>query len=288
MTAPATRLAAVRIAVVLFALISLVAEGGTYLGLGTRAAATFEPVGVLRGLGQPLPAGAWYALLTLLSGSGLLFLVGRWARVSGPLFALSLLVATTYRSSWSMLFHSENLVVMHVGVLALSRSCDAYSWGGRAPRRDSAAYAWPLLLLGAITTATYFVAAVAKLRIGGLAWVTGDVLLHQVGWDNLRKAELGVGFSPFASTLLRWPQLFPPLAAGALLLELFAPLALLGPRIGRVWAACAWCLHLGIAAVMWITFAYPLVGVAYASFFPCERVVEGARARWAARRGLPE
>lgn len=281
--APPTRLAAVRIAVVAFALASIAAEGGTYLGLGGRAATTFEPVGLLGSLPRPLPAAGWYALLAVLYGSGAAFLVGARPRVSGPLFALALLLVTTYRSSWSMLFHSENLIVLHVGVLALTRSCDAYTWGGREPRDEDFRYAWPLLLLGALTTATYFVAAVAKLRIAGPEWVTGDVLVHQIGWDNLRKAELGVGHSPVAAALLRHPQLFPPLAGGALLVELAAPLALLGPRMGRVWAAAAWLLHLGIAAVMWITFAYPLLGIAYLSFFRCERPAEALRRRCAAR-----
>jgi len=51
--------------------------------------------------------------------------------VSGPLFALLFALVTSYRSSFSMIYHSENLMVWHVLVLGLAPSADAWSWDAR-------------------------------------------------------------------------------------------------------------------------------------------------------------
>jgi hypothetical protein len=107
----------------------------------------------------------------------------------------------------------------------------------------------------------------------------GEILLNQVGWDNLRKIELGSPHSQLGGALLAFPALFTPLSWGSLVLDLGAPLALLHRRLGRAWAVGAWGFHLGIAAMMWIVFPYPFVGVAYASFFDCEKVIEAVRRR---------
>ena len=57
-----------------------------------------------------------------------------------------------------------------------------------------------------------------------------------------------------------------------LAIELGAPLALLGPRIGRGWAYAAWAFHAGIALVMGITFPYHLLGFAFLALFPLDRL----------------
>jgi hypothetical protein len=172
-----------------------------------------------------------------------------------------------------MIFHADNLLVFHVAVLAVSRSSDAYAYGrGRGSPESGEAYGWPTELISAITLATYFVAGVAKLKVTGLAWITDDTLLHHVAFDNVRKVELGASHSPFAGLAMAFPAAFVPLAALTLLVEVGAPLALAHRTVGKVWAVIAWGFHVGIALVMWITFAYPLTGFAYLSFFDVERL----------------
>ena len=39
-------------------------------------------------------------------------------RVTAPLAALGMLWVTAYRNSWGMVFHTENLLVIHLAVLA--------------------------------------------------------------------------------------------------------------------------------------------------------------------------
>jgi hypothetical protein len=49
------------------------------------------------------------------------------------------------------------------------------------------------------------------------------------------------------------------------IVELGAPLALLGRRLAYAWIALAWCFHAAVFAVMVVLFPYPLVGIAFAS-----------------------
>ena len=57
-----------------------------------------------------------------------------------------------------------------------------------------------------------------------------------------------------------------------LVVELGAPLALLGRRWAYTWVALAWSFHVAVLALMAVLFPYPLVGVAFASMLPVERL----------------
>ena len=114
-------------------------------------------------------------------------------------------------------------------------------------------------------------------RMSGLEWVTSDLLRNYVAYDALRKIELGSTHSPLVASLVEQGWLFKPFAGFSLALELGAPLALLSPRIARPWLLCALGFHVGVLLVMAIFFPYPLFGVAFASFFPVEKLVERFR-----------
>jgi hypothetical protein len=62
--------------------------------------------------------------------------------------------------------------------------------------------------------------------------------------------------------------------------------ALVGGRIARVWAASAWCFHVGVVLLMNIWFPYPLLGVAYAPLFSVERPFAWAIRRWRSRKNV--
>jgi hypothetical protein len=180
----------------------------------------------------------------------------------------------TYRNSWGQVFHTENILVLHVLVLAVAPAADALSLDGRGREVpcDDARYGWPVRLMCIVTVLTYFIAGETKLRIAGLDWVTSDSLRNYVAFDNLRKTELGDVHSPLGGWLVGHGWLFPPLAVLTLAIELGAPLALLGGRVARAWAALAWAFHAGVVAVMAIVFPYPLLGIAFAPFFEVERL----------------
>ena len=140
--------------------------------------------------------------------------------------------------------------------------------------------------MSSVTVATYVVAGVAKLRLGGgTDWLTGDRLLRLVAHDNLRKRLLADVYSPLAGPLVGHPLLFRFGAAVALVVELGAPLALLGGRVRYVWIASAWMFHVVVLAVMAVLFPYPLCGIAYASMLPVERSAGAGGNAFVTRRG---
>ena len=279
--APADRLALLRILIGAFALGYLLIRGAALTNVSDFGDTQFDAVGVVNVLSEPLPAPLVRALLVLTVTFGVAFLMGWRYRVSGLLFALLLLWVTTYRNSWGQIFHTENLLVLHVLVLSLAPAADTRSLDARSGRTTPTAgphprYGWPLRLMAVITVIAYMIAGEAKLTEAGTAWVTDDVLRNQVAFDNLRKILLGGIHSPIGAALVQYRWIFLPLAALTIVVEIGAPLALLRGRIfGRSislwWAITAWAFHLGIFAFMFIIFPYRLLGVAYLPFFAVER-----------------
>ncbi|WP_434417612.1 HTTM domain-containing protein [Nannocystis pusilla] len=275
--APPERLAALRLLVGGFAVVYLAARLPNLLGL--YGLGGFRPVGVVSLLATPLPPAAVLAQALVALLLGLAFALGLAFRVTGPAFALVLLWVLSYRNAWGMIFHTENLLVMHVLALGCSRAADAWSLDARRARRrgapppvPSTTYGWPVRLLALLTVGSYFIAGVAKLRLSGLGWATSDLLRNYIAYDNLRKHLLGDWYSPLGAWLVGHAWLFPPLATASLLLELLAPVALLGPRFARVWSLLAWTFHFGVWAIMAIFFPYPLLGLAFAPLFAVERL----------------
>lgn len=286
--APAERLAALRILVGSFATIYLACRVPYVLDVAALPRGRFEPVGIVAVLDAPLAAAVVRAVLIAALVTGVLFVLGWRHRVVAPAFALLLLASLTYSNSWQHIAHTENLVLLHVAVLAIVPAADAWALdsrraGGVAP--PTSGYGWPIQLMSVLTVVTYVLAGVAKVRHGGADWVDGDVLRNLVAHDNLRKIVLGDVHSPIGGWLVGHGWVFPPLAALSLGVELGAPLALLGGRIRHVWIVAAWCFHLGVLALMAIFFPYPLSGIAFASFLRPERLV--ARVARTIRRPAP-
>ena len=219
----------------------------------------FDPVGPLGLLDGPLPDLLLVALVVATPISCAAFAAGRAVAVSGPAAALTFLAVTTYRNSWGQLFHTENLVALHLVVLAIA----VYARGDRR---------WAVDALAVLTVGTYVVAGVAKLRIGGIEWLDGDVLRHQIAFDNARKELLGDVSSPFAGWFLRQGWLLGPAAIATMVIELGAPLALLGRRWAVGWCVAGFGFHVAITVFMAILFPYQLLGIALAPLLPVERL----------------
>jgi hypothetical protein len=273
--APALRLASVRLLTGSFALVYLLVRAPVLADFSRLHASDFDPVGIVNVLRAPLPAvfvwGSW--ALCVLTGAA--FTVGVRFALSGPAFALLFLWVTSYRNSWGMVFHTDNLAVIHLLILGLCPAADALAIDarGRSEMAADARYGWPLRLLGAVTVATYVLAGVAKLHNSGVAWASGDILRNYIAYDAMRKIQLGSLHSPFGAWLVQhaWP--FPIIGALTFVLELGAPLALLGGRVAIAWVAGIWAFHVGVLLTMAIAFPYPLCGVGFAALLPAERVV---------------
>jgi hypothetical protein len=283
---PAERLALLRCCIGAYALIYLVSRASHLNAPARYAASSFAPIGIVNLLDQPLPSPWVYALFGCAVLTGALFTLGIAYRLVAPLFALLLLWVLSYRHSWGMIFHTDNLFWLHVALLASTPAADVYAWGKQpasSPEslaRAHGSYGWAIRSMCLVTVASYVVAGAAKLSITGWSWAGGHALREQIAYDALRKIELGSIHSPFGPWLLPQQWLFAPLSTFSLAVELLAPVALLGGRLASTWCMSAWLFHLGVLVLMAIAFSYPLSGCAFLAFFPIER------AFWALQRRL--
>lgn len=291
--APAPRLAMFRILVGAFATLYCSGRLLYWVQVSRLPAYRWKPIGLAAWVSQPPPRLAVLAAAVVAIGLGVAFTAGWRYRFSGPAFALAALGLTTYGNSWGHVFHSENLFVVHLLILAAAPAADAWSADARRPgphrlpeeTSGAAGYGWPLRLASVVTVIAYGLAGWAKLRLGGLDWVTGDVLRYQVAHDNLRKALVGDTYSPLGARLAARGWLWRPIAGFTVLAEFAGPVALVWRPLRRWWAGAIWAFHAGIVALMAIVFAYPLSGIAFASLFELERLPRAARA--GALRCLP-
>jgi predicted DCC family thiol-disulfide oxidoreductase YuxK len=286
-----SRLATVRILAGLFALWYTASRYSMMLKIAAAEPALFEPVGVVAWLSVPLPLAWVQCLLAFTLLANVAFIAGWQYRISGPAFGISLLILLCYRNSWSMIYHSDNAMVVHILILGCSRAADVLSLDSLLRQRRVAPamdqphwrYGWPVQLICAVTLATYFLSGAAKLlSSSGLAWIFGESLRSQVAVDAIRKELLGASSSELAFVLYDQVWIFTVLGAFSLAIELLAPLALLHPRLGYLWAANTFLMHWGIFMLMNITFRYQLTGFLFLSFLPLERLVDSLR-----RRELP-
>jgi hypothetical protein len=281
--APAERLAALRILFGLYGVIWSLIRVPAHLDYVDQAATRWEPVGLLAPFGDPLPSAAVVALAIGTPLLGLAYVAGWRYSLSGPAFAAALAAVATLGSSWGTIFHTENLMVLHVGIVALAPgAADALAVGRRhRPHETGARYGWPIRLATLVLMLAYLLAGIAKLRGAGVGWGSGETLRNLVAHDNLRKALLGDTYSPVGNVLVAHAAwLFPAMAVAALAVELGAWMTLVGRRWRAVWALTAWLFHVGVLALMAILFPYQLSGVAFAPLFRVERL---RPMRWLAR-----
>lgn len=262
------RLLICRVAIAAFAAIYTVSRLPELWSIAHLPAAQLEPTGLARFVVPPLVVMAAAVIAVVACG---LLAAGRWQRVTAPVAALAFTFVFSYRSAYGQVFHTENLVALHLCALAVA----AYYDDPKAAVR----------LLALLTVATYVLAGIAKLRLAGTAWLDGEQLRNQIAVDNVRKALLGAGTAPLAPSLLDHPAWLAPLSIATLVVELVAPIALLGGRTAVVWVTTAWLFHVGVLLMMWIVFPYPLAGLAFLPLLPVERGITWWRARY--RNGLP-
>lgn len=261
--APYERLRVTRFFVGLFATVYGLVRLPYLADFSRKAASSFMPAGPVVVLSKPLPPAATWALALATVALGAAFTLGRRLRIVAPAFFVSLAWTLSYANSWGKLLHSENLFLLHVGVLALA-----------GERTDPKTSGWVLRTAAIVTVLAYLLAGITKLRNGGQAWLTGEALGGWLAWDALRKIELGSTASPLAPFVAARPALLQIFALYTLLVELGAPLALVHARASRAWAMLAWGFHAGILLTMWIGFFYPLSGVGLLSLLPAEKISE--------------
>jgi hypothetical protein len=269
------RPAVLRIAVGAFSAVNNGRRRSMFRKIHRTEEAKFKPVGVVKLLRKPLPPRVADALFDAAQLTNALALIGVGHRVTGPANAALQLWTISYRNSWSMILHNDNMLVLHQMVLGLSSSADSLSVDSLVreqtllPRRFDRAYGVVGTGMNVAAAAVYFISGVAKVRSPlGWGWARGTALRDQIAADAVRKDVFGTRPPGAAATVYKGGDVFGPLAAGALAVELGAPLSLLHRRGGQVFAVAAWAMHVGIRIVMGIKFNYNLSGISYLGFFP--------------------
>ena len=223
----------------------------------TSFVGTWQPVGVLTPLSAPLPNSALWVLWAIsLAGSLLLIkrpspnLVTRALWWAGP---LAVVVLLSHRSSGGQILWFDILPLLHVVAIAA---------GGL--HFNSIRAGWAMRLSAIMTTITYVLAGVAKLRLGGTAWIAEGALERHIVWSATRLDVLGGTPSPVAGPLVDLGLASVPLALAVVVIELSAPIALFSRRFALGWSIAAWVMHLVIALTLFVLFHWPLFGVAFA------------------------
>lgn len=178
--------------------------------------------------------------------------------------------------------HWSGLLVLTMGVLALARAGDAWSWDALLRRRrgapepaPSGEYRWPIELARLLLVLVFFAAGVAKLRQGGLAWMSADnmraILLtpHYANDRTLPALGLVVADSPLACALL---------AIATILAEVGAPLALLGGGCAGLVIGTLFAMQLGIATLLGVHGTFPFLAC-YVFWLPWRRALDVAPSR---------
>jgi hypothetical protein len=178
--------------------------------------------------------------------------------------------------------HAKSMLVLVMGILAVSRcgdalSVDSYIRRGRgeaAPAPD-AEYRWPIRLVWVVFAFVFFGGGLAKLRHSGLAWATSNTLasyLVQAAIPLARPA--GPPVTDWGFWIASHAHLSRAIAATTLVIELGFPLALLRRSLRMVFVPAAFLMQLGITALILSDFNNFLI--AYVFWVPWDRVLHPA------------
>ena len=268
---PKGRVAAFRTLVYLFVAADLVIFTPWVRHHADTPGELYQPLLIGRLLPLPTPTpllvhGIFWALLVV----SILAATGRAPRLLGwTVFALYF--------EWMIIAMSYGKVDHdRVGLLV---ALAALATVGRARHGDpepTEAGGWALRVTQIAVVCTYFLAAWAKLRFGGIDWVTSSVLARAI----IRRG------TDFADLIAGVPHLLILAQAGIVAFELASPLIFVVRPRWRAWVvAYFYSFHVFTFAAITISFAPHLI--ALTSFLPLEKVRPVARLRGfiARRRG---
>ena len=230
-------------------------------GWGSVPASFRNPIWLFERLHLPILSEERLALLSIVWKASLFFAcIGLFTRLSTAVafFLGFYLIGVPY--NFGKTDHMTALLVWTMGILALSRCGDAWSVDALLRRRRSSAppppsgeYRWPVRAVWVTMATVFFAAGMAKVIQGGPAWVFSEhmeISLVQRHYD-----VTGVPSVKWGLWVAQHPWAARSMAAGSLLLELAAPLALFSHRLRRVlpWMLLAMQVGIGILMDVWFT-----------------------------------
>jgi hypothetical protein len=254
--APRGRVAALRTLTYLFIVFDLLVYSSWVRTRGDVPTELYQPLWIARALHLPPPdatlvAVVFWTLLVLAP----LAATGRFPRLLGWLVCGFYFEWLIIAMSYGKVDHDRFAFLIALAVLPTV---------GRArhgDREPSEAAGWALRMIQIAVVATYFLAAWAKLRFGGLGWMTGSVLARAF----IRRG------SEFADLIASVPYLMIAAQIGMVTFEALSPLVFaLRGRYRYAAIGFFYSFHLLSFLTISISFAPHLV--AMTSFLPLERV----------------
>jgi hypothetical protein len=234
----------------------------------------YQPLRIGRLLPLPTPTSAVvHTVFWLLLAAALLAATGRFHRLLGwTVFALYfewMIIAMSY----GKVDHDRLGLLVALAVLPTA---------GRARHGDPTMTergGWALRVTQMAVVATYFLSSWAKLRFGGLEWLTGATLTRAV----IRRG------TALTDLLVSVPGLMTVSQFGIVAFELSSPVVFFVRQRLRYWIiAFFYCFHVIVMATITISFAPHQA--AMTSFLPLERIrpIQWARQLTARRRRQPD
>ena len=252
---PRARLEMMRTIVYLFVFVDVLITTSWVPMHGYTPTALYQPLAIGRLLPLPTPTlGVVRAVQIALLLSAALALLRRRSRLAGVAVALLYLQWMVIAFSYGKVNHDRVAFLVALAVLPTVKHARRDD-----PTPDEAA-GWALRCIQVAVVLTYLLAAVAKLRYGGLEWLDGSTLLRGV----MRRG------TSLAEPLIERPQVLHLAQYALVAFELLSPLLLAPGRVGRAMMGAAAGFHLVTWAALQITFL-PHV-ICLLSFFPLERL----------------
>lgn len=202
----------------------------------------------------------------------LLCAIGFFYRWVAPVWWLSCLLVTTYGHSFGYQGHVFMPVVLAGLPLALaqaSRVISIDSWltrrFGKCPQNGSAlGDRLSIRSIQVVLVLAYFAAGVAKLRHGGLDWMTGETLRNYLFRSSIIYSDINAlaHLLSLNDRLIRFPLICNALAFFAVLAEVTAPAAFFWRRASYIVLPLIVLLQVGIFFTMYVRFTPYLALVA--------------------------
>ncbi|WP_312033871.1 HTTM domain-containing protein [Actinoplanes sp. TBRC 11911] len=257
---PLGRVAAFRTLVYLFVVGDLIVFTPWIRGHANTPGDLYQPLRVGRMLHLPVPDAA------LVHGVFWALLVAALAAATGRLPRLLGVLVFLLYSEWMVIGMSYGKVDHdRFGFLVALAVLPTVGAARHGDQRTSEAAGWALRVTQIAVVCTYFLAALAKLRFGGIDWPTSSVLAQAI----IRRG------TPLADLIAGVPGLLILAQFGILAFELASPLIFFVPERRRsLVVAFFYSFHLVTFATITISFAPHLV--ALASFLPLEKRLRAA------------
>jgi len=254
--APLGRVAALRTLVYLFIPVDLLLTTRWVLEHKDVPGALYQPLLIGRLLPLPVPTHTLVvSVFVALLVTSVVAATGRAPRLLGSAVFLLYLQWMVVAMSYGKVDHDR---FGYLVALAVLPTVGRARWGDATASERAG---WALRVTQVAVICTYFLAAWAKLRFGGLEWLTGATLTRAV----LRRG------TPLADWTTEVPGLLVAMQFGIVAMELASPLVfLVSERVRLAVVAFFYAFH--VATYAGITIIFLPHCVAMASFLPLERV----------------